>query len=385
MTDLPHDDAAEIGVLGSMLLSRDAIAVAMAGLAGEDFMRGSHRKVFEAIVDMHCEGNPVDIVTVADHLGHQLADVGGPVALVDMQHQVPSPANIAHYVAIVARHAASRRLLQVADELVAQAAEPSAAASQAIQRLEQAAAQRTTFRLLEGDAIDTLADPRWLVDGVLPEGLSMLYGPSGAGKSFLALSWACAVASHTPWFRHATTHAPVVYVAAEGAGGIKLRRTAWRSANHHPDLANLAVVPHAVDPADASQQTEMARHVERLGAGLVVWDTVARCMDGDENETGSMKRFVAGLDRLRERTGASQLVVHHTGHDKSRPRGSTALFAACDGVVRLSQAEPREARVVFEKAKDSMPSHAMTLEIKQWAPSAVLMEVRPRLSAVESL
>ena len=55
-------------MLGSMLLSTDAIADVVEVLRGADFYRPTHETLFDAIVDLYGRGEPVDAVTVADHL-----------------------------------------------------------------------------------------------------------------------------------------------------------------------------------------------------------------------------------------------------------------------------------------------------------------------------
>jgi hypothetical protein len=58
---------------------------------------------------------------------------------------------------------------------------------------------RGGLRLLTADELDGLPDPRWLVDGILPErAIAVLYGQPGIGKSFLALDWAFSIAAGRP-------------------------------------------------------------------------------------------------------------------------------------------------------------------------------------------
>lgn len=391
MTDQPHNLQAEIAVLGSMLLSRAAIVEAMARLTPPDFYRGSHRTVFDVIVDLHTRDVAVDLVTVTDALdaAGKLDDIGGALAVSDLSAAVPTPASCSWYASIVADQAARRRLIDVAHEVRvrAQTADPAEVAGWATAALESATPTRTTLRVLVGDAIDQLADPTWLIDGILPEGLSMAYGPPAAGKSFVALSWAAAIASGRTWYRRDVAHAPVVYIAAEGAGGMKVRRRSWMSANHQTSLPHLAIIPQPVDPTDPGQQADLVRHVERLGACLIVWDTVARCMGGEENDTEAMKAFVAALDRIRDRTAASQLVVHHSGKDASKgARGSTVLEGACDGVFAVTQSASRTVQLSCRKAKDALPAPPREFDLRQHGPSAVLQEITvPHLSAASAM
>src|SRR5438045_8360092 len=64
----PNNLEAEESVLGSMLLAVDAIAEVIEVVQAEDFYRGSHRKLFGAVLDMYGRGEPVDAVTVVAEL-----------------------------------------------------------------------------------------------------------------------------------------------------------------------------------------------------------------------------------------------------------------------------------------------------------------------------
>ena len=64
----PHDDMAEQAVLGSMFLDREAAAVALEVLTGEDFYRPDHKMVFEAAEELYRSAAPIDVVTVKNKL-----------------------------------------------------------------------------------------------------------------------------------------------------------------------------------------------------------------------------------------------------------------------------------------------------------------------------
>jgi replicative DNA helicase len=110
----PHNLDAEVSVLGAMLLSKNAIAEVTEVVHAEDFYRGAHRTMFEAIHDLYDRGEPVDAVTLADELEKRgtLDDVGGGLAIADILAKVPTSANALHYGRIVAEHAIRRRLIE---------------------------------------------------------------------------------------------------------------------------------------------------------------------------------------------------------------------------------------------------------------------------------
>ena len=116
----PQDVHAEQSVLGSMLLSKDAIADAVEVLRGVDFYRPAHESIFEAILDLYGRGEPADAVTVADELTKrgQLARVGGGAFLHQLISSVPTAANAGYYAHIVAERAVLRRLVEAGTRIV---------------------------------------------------------------------------------------------------------------------------------------------------------------------------------------------------------------------------------------------------------------------------
>lgn len=115
----PHNLEAEESLLGAMLLSRDAIAVAVERCSGEDFYKPSHGHIFDAVTALYAEGEPADPVTVAEALRRAslLEAIGGPSILVSLQSNTPAISNAARYAQIVEEHALLRRLIGVAHEI----------------------------------------------------------------------------------------------------------------------------------------------------------------------------------------------------------------------------------------------------------------------------
>jgi Cdc6-like AAA superfamily ATPase len=80
------------------------------------------------------------------------------------------------------------------------------------------------FKLLNSKDLAEIPPLKWVVRGVMPSsGLGAIYGPSGSGKSFLALDMCAAISEGAAWFGHRVEQTPVIYVALEGEGGMKLR------------------------------------------------------------------------------------------------------------------------------------------------------------------
>ena len=110
----PQDSNAEQSVLGSMLLSKDAIADVIESVRGTDFYRPSHETIFDAVVDLYGRGEPADPVTVSAELQRrgELARIGGAPYLHTLSASVPIAANAAYYAEIVREKAILRRLVE---------------------------------------------------------------------------------------------------------------------------------------------------------------------------------------------------------------------------------------------------------------------------------
>ena len=115
----PHDDAAELAVLGAMFLDREAASMALEMLNGEDFYRPDHRMVFEAAEELYHSGVPIDMITVKNKLEEKqvFEQIGGLPFLASISTAVGNSANMRHYAAIVEEKSVLRRLIRTAGEL----------------------------------------------------------------------------------------------------------------------------------------------------------------------------------------------------------------------------------------------------------------------------
>ncbi len=116
----PQDINAEQSVIGSMLLSKDAIADCVEGLRGQDFYRPNHELIYDAILDLYSRGEPADTITVADELSKRgdLQRVGGQAYIHELVQSVPTSANAGYYAEIVAERAVLRRLVEAGTRIV---------------------------------------------------------------------------------------------------------------------------------------------------------------------------------------------------------------------------------------------------------------------------
>ncbi len=116
---LPHSPEAEQSVIGSMLLDRDAILTASEIITGEDFYTRQYGVLFNAMVDLFNEGQPVDLITLQNRL--QSLDVPPEISSLefirDLIAMVPTSANVKYYATIVYEKALLRRLIKVTEDI----------------------------------------------------------------------------------------------------------------------------------------------------------------------------------------------------------------------------------------------------------------------------
>lgn len=224
-----------------------------------------------------------------------------------------------------------------------------------------------------GDLVDNLQPIRWLVDDYIEEdSLSLVFGAPAGGKSFITVDLACCVATGTPWHGHSVTKGAVFYVAGEGHNGLARRFAAW-SRHKNVSLKGEPIYKskRAISVFNENSAIELYQAVHDIAKmtghtpKLVVLDTVARNFgDGDENSTSDMGKFVEHIDRyVREPFGCNVLLVHHSGHNAERARGSSALKAALDAEYQVVN-ESGRITITATKMKDAEMPDEMTFKFK---------------------
>jgi hypothetical protein len=177
-------------------------------------------------------------------------------------------------------------------------------------------------KLLHLSELGFLPKPEWLIENMIRMStLSATFGPPGQGKSFLHLDLAMTVGQELT----------VIYVAAEDAEDYHARAAAWLK-HHNRKTANIHFWIEPVDLMTEHGADEFLNAILPLNPVLIIIDPLVACMPGgDDGKTEDMSRACASLVRIKNTTGAAVHVVHHTGWDTSRERGSIVLR----GTVRL--------------------------------------------------
>ncbi len=212
--------------------------------------------------------------------------------------------------------------------------------------------------------LDSLPDPRFVVAGMVPEdGLIVVYGKPKRGKSFWGLELSLCMATVTPFFGETLgRHGPVIYVAAEGgAAAVRNRVRAWCKARK-VDPAKLEGRWLLVDTSVLLNSKKSVDEFLALNPGdkaMTFIDTLARCMNGDENSAKDMGAAIKGADYIREKTKGGVLIVHHEGWSAKRVRGSSVLQGAPDAVIRVARDDGNVTTVIAEDMRESASGRRM--------------------------
>lgn len=196
-----------------------------------------------------------------------------------------------------------------------------------------------------GDVSASFAND-YQIKGLLNRGaMSVIYGQSGSSKTFCALELGIAVASGQPWRGQRTRKGRVVYVAAEGARGIKNRISALRDRVALGDLETVEfyLLPSVVRLDRAGPDIDLfVQTVQRTIAStvdLVIIDTLSRSIAGkDENSAADMTTAVEAADMIRDALDCGVLIVHHSGKNEALgARGHSSLRAALETEIEVKR------------------------------------------------
>lgn len=144
----PQNLEAEDHVLGACLISQKAVAVAAEHVQPLDFYRASSGRIFETILDLDADGQPVDVLTVTDEMKRRgtLADAGGTVRMQELAALVPAAGNVGRYAEIVAEMALMRRIMQAGQTITRLALERTGETNEVLDAAETAMFQALTAR-----------------------------------------------------------------------------------------------------------------------------------------------------------------------------------------------------------------------------------------------
>jgi replicative DNA helicase len=183
----PQAVEAEQSVLGSILIDPDAVLKVADFLRPADFYRQQHADIYESMLTLHGQREPIDLVTLGDDLARRerLDQIGGPAYLATLMNAVPTAVHVEHYGRIVERKSVLRNLIAAAGRIAAVGYEEANDAEVAIDRAEGILFEISQHRTAGGfeslatllgqayDRLEYLHEHRGQILGI-PSGLSQL-------------------------------------------------------------------------------------------------------------------------------------------------------------------------------------------------------------------
>jgi len=153
----PHSVEAEQSVLGAVLLSDKPMYqyVVADNLRPEDFYLERHQHVFGAMLDLYRESEPIDVLTVTEHLrARGLIEAAGGQAEIDgLAASVPAVGNLRRYGQIVKEMSLLRRVLTATYEIQASVHNHDALPREIVER-----AERTMLEVAHDDSTKDFRD-----------------------------------------------------------------------------------------------------------------------------------------------------------------------------------------------------------------------------------
>ena len=115
----PQNTEAEQCLLGCLMLDKDAIVKIVDFIKPEDFYKGAHRDIFQAMYDLYEKSEPIDILSVSAKLKerNKLVDDGGSAYLTTLINSVPTATHVANYAKIVREKKILRDLISASEDI----------------------------------------------------------------------------------------------------------------------------------------------------------------------------------------------------------------------------------------------------------------------------
>lgn len=196
------------------------------------------------------------------------------------------------------------------------------------------------------DEIQPSPERNYVVKGLLPRrGLVVTWGEKKGGKSFWTMDVSLHVAFGWDYYNRRVQPGAVAYCSFEGATGFPQRIAGFRQ---HKLQGDEPSPPFYLMCGACSLVTDKDALIgairEQVAGGeqplrLVVLDTLNRSLEGSESNDQDMSAFVRAADAIVEAFDCCVIVVHHCGHDTSRPRGHTALMGAADAQIGVKESD----------------------------------------------
>jgi replicative DNA helicase len=357
----PYDLDAETALLGSMMMSRQAVRDALdVGVTRDDFYKPSNGRIYAAIEDLAEHGGAVDPLLITAALGSRDLDlVGGKQAILRIQAEVPASAHATRYARIVKDAAIKRTLIRLGGEISEMGYDETTGAFDALGRAQA--------RLAAVDAplgeppdpnveewLSETSDLDWLVPGLLArQERVLIVATEGGGKTSLLRQIAIAMSAGLHPFR--LTVLPeafnVLLVDFENPETISRKKVAKMLANvttlemsmkgRFYDPVRLVPIcrPEGIDLASPADERWLHDRIDTNAEAfpnkqfdlLCIGPTYQMDSEAEEKQAGA-RRVIKAINQIRVRHDCAVIMETHAPHE---------VFAKAASERALRPAGPR--------------------------------------------
>jgi hypothetical protein len=213
------------------------------------------------------------------------------------------------------------------------------------------------------------SDTEWLVEPFLARGRAhALYAGAKSGKSLLLLEIAAALATGKSILAQpAQPPMHVLYIDYEMTGNDVRDRLEAFGYSEKDDLSHLhyVLLPSIAGLDTPEGAKAVMQAIVATGSQLVIVDTTARAVEGEENDADTMRAFYRWTGVNMKSLGVTWVRADHAGKDTAKgQRGSSAKNDDVDVVWRFTKRS--ETSILIEATHRRM----------QWIPDKVELELR---------
>ena len=183
----PHAIDLEEGVLGALMLEKEALVSVVDVLRPESFYKESHQEIYRSILHLFNAAEPIDMLTVVNQLRKdgKLGEVGGSYYVSYLTTRISSSANIEFHARAILEYAIRRKLITASNMVQKQAYDATMDVFTVLDRAEQSIFEISDGYVRKGylemrsllvEAFDSLAQRRSRADGLtgIPTGFTAL-------------------------------------------------------------------------------------------------------------------------------------------------------------------------------------------------------------------
>ena len=177
--------------------------------------------------------------------------------------------------------------------------------------------------------------PEFIVDGMIPCGMTFLSGAPKIRKSFMALQIASAVATGSPFLSHNTTQCDVAYLDLEGSKS----RVSFRAERMSMKIPRNVFITNSITERLADGLVDKLRHLHRARPSirLIIIDTYSRARGSYKNfGVNAYDADVALLEPVQRMALEENIAVVFIHHDKKGAGFASDSFERLSGTMGIS-------------------------------------------------